>query len=340
MKPIPTSDFITESPICSDELSTIEYTGNGSSATTFNWLFSGGTVASGSGVGPYEVSWPVGGLMYVSLEVTDSGCTSPVTYDSVLVYTAPDATFSVDDPDGCEPHAVQFTDNSFPAGSIWEWTFGDGGISADQNPAYIYTNSGNYDVTLIVVTADGCDDTLTIPNYIEVYPSPVANISADPVSTTIVDPEITFSSTTNNVNDWLWTFGDPGSGINNSSTNPPDVIHEYSTDGLFTACLHVTTIDGCEDSVCIQVEIIAEPHFYNIITPYVDGYNDYFVIENAERIPNELLIFNRWGKKIFEAVNYQNDWNGDDFADGTYYIIFRYGIDLEDEYHGTLTIIR
>lgn len=335
VKPIPTSDFVVESPICTDELSTIDYTGNGSSASTFNWLFSGGTTVSGSGSGPYEISWPVGGLMYISLEVTDSGCTSPITYDSVLVYTAPNVDFTADDPDGCEPHDVQFTDASFPAGSIWDWSFGDGNTSQNQNPAHTYNSDGTYDVTLIVQTAEGCDDTLTMSNYIIVYPSPIANITADPQSTTIANPEIDFSSTSTNVDTWYWTFGDQ-----TNSTDPPVVTHLYNLDGLFNACLKVTSSNGCVDSACVAVEILAEPYFYNVITPNGDGRNDTYVIENGERLPNQLTVFNRWGKKVFEATNYQNDWDGGDVADGTYYIIYLYGNELENEYHGTLTILR
>ncbi|MBN2730644.1 MAG: gliding motility-associated C-terminal domain-containing protein [Bacteroidales bacterium] len=335
VKPIPTSDFTVESPICSDELSTIEYTGTGSTASSFNWLFSGGTIASGSGAGPYELSWPVGGLMYVSLEVTDSGCTSPVTYDSVLVYTAPQISFTVDDQDGCEPHNVQFTDNSFPAGSIWDWDLGDGNSSTDQNPTHTYTADGSYSVSLILTTAEGCDDTLTMPNYITVYPSPVAYISADPISTTIVSPEITFSSTSTGVDTWYWTFGD---GTNSSS--PPDITHEYLTDGTFSVWLFIESVNGCRDSAYVNVEILAEPYFFNIITPNSDGRNDTYVVQNGERLTNELTVFNRWGKKVFEATNYQNDWDGGDLADGTYYIIYLYGNELENEYHGTLTILR
>ncbi|PLW94993.1 MAG: hypothetical protein C0592_01145 [Marinilabiliales bacterium] len=335
VKPIPTSDFTVESPICTDELSTIEYTGTGSSASTFNWLFSGGTIVSGSGPGPYELQWPVGGLMYISLEVTDSGCTSPVTYDSVLVYTAPNVDFLADVQDGCEPLDVQFTDNSFPAGSIWDWSFGDGNTSADQNPFHTYSNAGLYDVTLIVQTAEGCDDTLTMSNYIEVYPSPVANISADPTETTIVSPEIDFSSTSTNVNTWYWEFGD---GTN--SSDPPVVTHEYTTDGLFTVWLYVESANGCRDSAYVNVEILAEPYFYNIITPNGDGRNDTYTVENGERLHNQLTVFNRWGKKIFEAIDYDNSWDGGDFADGTYYVIYLYGNELENEYHGTVTIIR
>jgi gliding motility-associated-like protein len=104
--------------------------------------------------------------------------------------------------------------------------------------------------------------------------------------------------------------------------------------------LVVTSANGCVDTAYINVEVIAEPSFYNIITPDGNGQNDVFEILNAERIPNELVVFNRWGKKVYEATNYQNDWDGGDLSDGTYYYIFIYGVELQNEYQGTLTIMR
>lgn len=340
VKPVPSSDFNVVSPICSDLFSTINYTGTGSSASSFNWLFSGGSILSGTGAGPYTVSWPVSGTMFVSLEVTDSGCVSPVTYDSVVVQTTPVAGFVADDINGCAPHTVNFTDLSNPSGTIWNWILGDGSSSNIQNPSHTYTTPGLYDVTLAVESPEGCNDTLTYTNYIEVYEQPVANISADPLTTSIMDPEIIFSSNSMGVNDWFWNFGDPGSLGNNTSMLPPSVSHVYSADGHFLVMLVVTSANGCVDTAYINVEVIAEPSFYNIITPDGNGQNDVFEILNAERIPNELVVFNRWGKKVYEATNYQNDWDGGDLSDGTYYYIFIYGVELQNEYQGTLTIMR
>lgn len=332
---IPTSDFSVVSPICSDGTTTVTYQGNASAGANYNWLLSGATVISGSGAGPYTLSWPFSGTMYLSLEVTDSGCTSPVTYDSVLVNQAPVASFSADDQNGCAPHTVQFTDMSNPAGSIWQWSFGDNTTSTAQNPSHTYTTDGLYDVSLVVITPQGCDDTLSYSNFIEVYEQPIAQISADPLITSIVDPSFVFSSSSTGVSDWLWSFGD---GF--TSTDVPDVSHSYLTDGVFNVVLIVTSADGCADTAQISVQVIAEPAFFNVITPDGNGLNDFFVIENAERIDNSIVVFNRWGKKVFEATNYDNTWDGGDLADGTYYYIFIYGVEMEKEYQGTLTILR
>jgi gliding motility-associated-like protein len=49
----------------------------------------------------------------------------------------------------------------------------------------------------------------------------------------------------------------------------------------------------------------------NGFSPNNDGINDTWVIENITSFSrNNIKVFNRWGNKVFEANNYQNDWNG------------------------------
>ena len=57
-------------------------------------------------------------------------------------------------------------------------------------------------------------------------------------------------------------------------------------------------------------------------TPNADNFNDYFQIKHIENYPNsKLVILNRWGDKVFESLNYQNEWAGKDCSEGTYYYI-------------------
>jgi len=61
-----------------------------------------------------------------------------------------DAKFTADVTDGQVPLAVQFTDQSPNSPTTWDWDFGDGNGSSDQNPQHTYTTPGVYDVSLIV----------------------------------------------------------------------------------------------------------------------------------------------------------------------------------------------
>lgn len=57
---------------------------------------------------------------------------------------------------GPSPLTVAFTDQS-PAATSWDWDFGDGGSSVDQNPGYTYNNPGLYTVSLTVTDPNGTD---------------------------------------------------------------------------------------------------------------------------------------------------------------------------------------
>ncbi len=77
---------------------------------------------------------------------------------------------------------------------------------------------------------------------------------------------------------------------------------------------------------------------YNKFSPNGDGVNDLFKIDCLSDYPNNVLtIFDRWGKKLYQTENYQNDWHGisevnatvnagETLPEGTYY----YSLDLGD----------
>ena len=57
----------------------------------------------------------------------------------------------------------------------------------------------------------------------------------------------------------------------------------------------------------------------NVVTPNGDNHNDVFKINGLENFPNsKLYVYNRWGKKVYESVNYKNDWTPEQH-DGTYF---------------------
>ena len=78
---------------------------------------------------------------------------------------APVADFTADVTAGPSPLTVNFTDNSSGNITLWEWDFGDGGTSIEQNPSHTYNDLGRYTVS-VTVTGPGGSDTETKPDYI------------------------------------------------------------------------------------------------------------------------------------------------------------------------------
>ncbi|WP_335975286.1 gliding motility-associated C-terminal domain-containing protein, partial [Gaetbulibacter jejuensis] len=91
----------------------------------------------------------------------------------------------------------------------------------------------------------------------------------------------------------------------------------------------ITVHDDCIVLPCGAEDVVIS----KAVTPNGDQWNEFFTITGVEDcgFTIELQIFNRWGAKIYENFNYQNDWNGtaskasigrsDKVPSGTYYYI-------------------
>lgn len=73
---IPTVSIDAPENICFQGVATISYSGSASESAYYNWNFDGGLVLSGSGSGPYQISWTNGGIKTIFLEVEEGGCSA------------------------------------------------------------------------------------------------------------------------------------------------------------------------------------------------------------------------------------------------------------------------
>lgn len=68
--------------------------------------------------------------------------------------------------------------------------------------------------------------------------------------------------------------------------------------------------------------------------------NDFLVITGLKEETN-LIVYNRWGKKVAEIFSYTNDWDGGELSDGTYYYqITRQDGSVIENFKGWLQISR
>lgn len=89
---------------------------------------------------------------------------------------------------------------------------------------------------------------------------------------------------------------------------------------LTTTTYNVSVMDKCGSLLDIESSIVwvqcpVEPA--NVFTPNGDGDNDLYKAINLEDYPNaSIIIYNRWGKIVYEMDDYQNDWNGTHYKTG------------------------
>ncbi|MBH8560031.1 gliding motility-associated C-terminal domain-containing protein [Hymenobacter negativus] len=80
----------------------------------------------------------------------------------------------------------------------------------------------------------------------------------------------------------------------------------------------VTT--ACTPSVKERIVLVPDLQIPNVITPNGDNQNDVFKVSTAGTL-SKLEIYNRWGRKVYEQANYQNNWGGDNQPAGVYYYL-------------------
>ncbi len=292
---------------------------------------------------------------WVRVSNTSNGLTCFSADTAYLKVTpTPTADFYSDITSGCEPITIRFIDNSIPGNveghaNTFFWDFGDGTSSTQQNPIHVYDHYGDYNVTLTVTTIYGCTHTITKTNYINVFKQPDAVFTTTPANSviTIREPIITFNNQTNNGDSYFWIYGDGHTstetspvydGYSNSLINLPPPNNENAT---FDVTLISYSSDGCVDTAHVQIRIVNDLLITpNVITPNGDGVNETFEIKHlAGYVSNNIKIYNRWGKKIFEMSGYDNSW-GLDASDGTYYFVLECKGYIKDfEISGSITVI-
>jgi gliding motility-associated-like protein len=315
---------------------TVNFTDNCSpNVNDYIWQFGDGNV---SYVSNPTHTYDSAGIYDVTLTVrTSTGCASTFTNPGLItVFQEPRIDILPDPPEGCTPLTVDFDFTTPDSISFFSWDFSDGSdTDSTKTPKHTFTQSGVYDVTLSAGTPDGCFKNFSYP--VNVFVEPIAEFSTEPDSASLNMLPILFYDESTDAASWYWDFGD---GSTSGQQNPK---HGFPHTGDFDVLLVVTSIEGCIDSIVYTIPIFEDIlNCPNIITPNGDGVNEKFVIENLEYyMVRKLFVYNRWGKKVYENINYMNDWDGSGLADGTYFFVLEYGGRINSgEFKGSLTILR
>ena len=103
--------------------------------------------------------------------------------------------------------------------------------------------------------------------------------------------------------------------------NPATGDYEITFNDLFAGTYEITVRDDTGCSVVLTQEVGFDDSIFvpNIFTPNDDGVNETFSIRNLPFGGIVLIVSNRWGKVVYENHDYQNNWDGGDNSDGTYF---------------------
>ncbi|PLX10220.1 MAG: hypothetical protein C0594_05220 [Marinilabiliales bacterium] len=136
----PSSSFTVTDPECSYDNAIVEYTGTATTGASYNWNFDGGTVVSGSGQGPVSIDFSSPGTYSVSLDVTENGCSSSVSNQSVVVPSNLSLTMTKNDANcGNADCSASVSVSGGTSPYTYVWSGGQTTSSISSLPAGTYT---------------------------------------------------------------------------------------------------------------------------------------------------------------------------------------------------------
>jgi len=240
----------------------------------YTWDFGDGNTFNGTNPGSH--TYTSNGTFSITLTLTDdNGCTGSQTYNNIVTVSGLIVGFEADILEGCEILEVNFTENAVSPNPVadpitsWEWDFGNGNVFNGQTPPTQFYSEGLYDVTLTVTTANGCSQTLTLAEYIQVGIPPIVDFSFTPL-TECAKEDFDFTNLTvitvpfdPSEIDYSWDFGDSGTSTEENPT------YSYPIDtGYFDVQL-IVEFRGCADTLLIDSAVYIDAPISAFTVPFV-----------------------------------------------------------------------
>lgn len=299
--------------VCPGDSATLSATASGGNGGpyTYVWTNPNGVIV---GNGPTIVVIPSETTIYTvtaedNCESTPVSTTSEVNYDPL-----PEVLFSVTDPAICTPavfEIINLSDTSLIDEMYWKVSNGTQYANSDTIEVEI-AQAGLYNVELIIVTPNGCIDSATVTNMLEVYPLPKPAFSYYPSPVTILNTNVNFQNATTGAEYYDWTFegGNPGysSMKNPTSRFPEGYLGDYEVQ------LIATSEYNCVDTLVKIITVLPDVQLFvpNTFTPDGDGFNEMWnvYIQGVDIYNFTLEVFNRWGEKVWESHDIEYGWDG------------------------------
>lgn len=303
---------LDKTKLCSDELvNFIDSTTFNDPITSYTWNFGDGNISNlqnpshfYSGTGTYSI--------YLAVK-TQLGCVDTAHKNNALKILASPRARIDGDSAICKSSPLQLFGNLLAQDTstvTWNWSFGNGNISTLPNPpVQTYDSSGNYVVSLITASSNGCIDTTT--KNIHIHPLPT--VSMPPDITVVAGSTFTIPANySGNMSTYLWS---PTIFLSCNTCPQPDVTPDYDKNYIVS----FTDSNGCRNTGSILIKTLcknAKVFVPNTFSPNGDGSNDAFFPRGSgiNRV-KFLRIFNRWGEVVFEKYDFpindaQSGWDG------------------------------
>lgn len=287
----------------------------------YEWDFGNGQTSTVHNPGVYEyTNWALrdNGFAYtVRLKVSSPECESSYSKQVFVLAPVPNTEFSALDYADCAPFDLRLTNetNREYMDSCY-WDFGDGEFSREFNPIHRYETPGLYHVSLKAWGEGGENSAYRI---VEVYDNPKPQFELLPKNVMLPSARVKANNLTEGAAESFWDFGD---GHTSTEHSP---VHEYTDPGEYTVRLRVKSQQGCEGDTVVSPAVVVQGagyiRFPSAFVPSTTGPNGgrYSEYDRENKVFHpvwrgvvryKLMIFNRWGEKLFESNDINIGWDG------------------------------
>lgn len=288
---------------------TLNFVYQGQGASTFDWTINNGVGNIGT-TDSASFRFNEEGLFTVTLVASSPpSCLRTVTttktfrvYKNTLTISASDTI--------CVRDSIPLSVTSVKPVVSYRWTPGTGlNDSTIANPMASPAQSTTYQVT--VTDSDGCETVASVT--VNVLDFPTTNFTAAVLAECGKIPRVKLVPDTGEGLTHTWQMGNGEVFTSESETR----FYTYPESGEYTI-IYTASNSHCSSTDSVKVKVNnTVPDLPNVITPNGDGKNDFFVSPYND---HKVEIYNRWGRKVFERDQYQNDW-GTDAEPGLYYYV-------------------
>jgi gliding motility-associated-like protein len=313
---------------------TVEFLANGVNAQGYYWDFGDGDTSTLED--PTHVYNDTGTYTVMVIGYDSLTCAGlaflDTSYATITVLDGNVNTFAGAETSMCTGDTIQLGATAV-TGLTYQWT-PSLGLSDDEipNPLAFPDETTTY---VLVASNPNCSgtDTVTI-TVVEKAPTDFT-VELTPACEGV---HAKFTNTTTDAVQYFWDFGGEATSTEANPEHNYDVFDNNDTITLIT----INSL-GCADTLRfdtsgIQLINIFPDSIPNIFTPNGDALNECFItgIGTAYDDCFYMIIYNRWGRKVFETDKSSDCWNGlynekRDADEGTYFYIIRI---KEEEYHG------
>lgn len=183
---------------------------------------------------------------------SDAGCETAISRTQVFELKENNISIKPSISSGCLPLEVDFQTSFSGIGDLveWNWNFGNGGISTAASPTHIFSQDGEFEITLLTEDNRGCVDT-TILQHINVGRQPTADFKVNKDLVCALE-QVPIENLSQNASEFLWVFGD---GDTSMQAEP---VHGFQELGEMDILL-IASDRGCRDTAYVEnvLEVLA-----------------------------------------------------------------------------------